>query len=53
MADQERNDGIRAELRVTDIDITTKTNQKNWLEDVEGMSETRIQELLCQYKPRG
>jgi hypothetical protein len=52
MADQERNDAIRAELRVTDIDTTTKTNQKNWLENVEGMSENRIQGLLCQYKPR-
>jgi hypothetical protein len=53
MADRERNDGITAELRVTVIDTTTKTNQKNWLENVEGMSETRIQELFCQYKQRG
>jgi hypothetical protein len=35
VADQERNDVITAELRVTDIDTTTKTNQKNWLENVE------------------
>jgi hypothetical protein len=48
-----RNEGIREELQIIDINSRIKDYKINWLQHLERMEQNRIPKLLLNYKPRG
>jgi hypothetical protein len=53
LIDQRRNEGIREELQIIDINSRIKDYHINWLQHLERMEQNRIPKLLLNYKPRG
>jgi hypothetical protein len=48
-----RNEGIREELQIIDINLRIENYQIKWLQHLERMEQNRIPKLLLNYKPRG
>jgi hypothetical protein len=48
-----RNEDIREELQIIDINSRIKDYQIKWLQHLERMEQNRIHKLLLNYKPRG
>jgi hypothetical protein len=48
-----RNEDIREEIQIIDINPRIKDYQIKWLQHLERMEQNRIPKLLLNYKPRG
>jgi hypothetical protein len=53
LIDHRRNEDIREELQIIDINSRIKDCQIKWLQHLERMEQNRIPKLLLNYKPRG
>jgi hypothetical protein len=53
LIDHKRNEVIREELQIIDINSRIKDYQIKWLQHLERMEQNRIPKLLLNYKPRG
>jgi hypothetical protein len=53
LIDHTRNDDVREELQIIDINSRTKDYEIKWLQHLERMVQNRIPKLLLNYKPRG
>jgi hypothetical protein len=53
LIDHRRNEGIREELQIIDINSRISDCQIKWLQHLERMEQNRIPKLLLNYKPRG
>jgi hypothetical protein len=51
--DHRRNEGIREEILIIDINSRIKDYQIKWLQHLERMEQNRILKLPLNYKPRG
>jgi hypothetical protein len=53
LIDHGRNEDVREELQITDINSIIKDYQIKWLQHLERMEQNRIPKLLLNFKPRG
>jgi hypothetical protein len=53
LIDHRRNEDIREELQIIDINSRIKDYQIKWLQHLERMEQNRIPKLLLYYKPKG
>jgi hypothetical protein len=53
LIDYRRNEDIREELQIIDINSRIKNYKIKWLQNFERMEQNRIPKLLLNYKPRG
>jgi hypothetical protein len=53
LIDHRRNEDVKEELQITDINSRIKDYQIKWLQHSERMEQNRIPKLLLNYKPRG
>jgi hypothetical protein len=53
LIDHRRNEDIREELQIIDINSRMKDYQIKWLQHLERMEQNRIPKLLLNYKPKG
>jgi hypothetical protein len=53
LIDHRRNEDIREELQIIDINSGIKDYQIKWFQHFERMEQNRITKLLLNYKPRG
>jgi hypothetical protein len=53
LIDHKRNEDIREELQIIDVNSRIKDYQIKWLQHLERMEQNRIPKLLLNYNPRG
>jgi hypothetical protein len=53
LIDHRRNEDIREELQIIDINSRIKDYQIKWLQHLKRMEQNRFPKLLLNYKPRG
>jgi hypothetical protein len=53
LIDHRRNEDVREELQIVDINSRIKDYEIKWLQHLERMEQNRIPKLLLNYKPRG
>ena len=53
LKDHKRNEDIRKELHVYNLNERLKENKNNWYEHLRRMDETRIAKRMFNYRPQG
>jgi hypothetical protein len=53
LIDHRRNEDIREEIQIIDINSRIEDYQMKWLQHLGRMEQNRIPKLLLNYKPRG
>jgi hypothetical protein len=53
LIDHRRNEDIREELQIIDINSRIKNYQIKWFQSLDRMEQNRIPKLLLNYEPRG